>query len=167
MRTLFISFTLLLLIACQTKTSKSELNDPRPDLLKKLEGKWRMVGHVMGDSVEYKLNVRSVLSGVFTELHMVDIFDPPQYEALVFIGYDSTKNVIISHWLDSFGALYSIPHGTGIIDSNKIEFVVPYEERPFRDILTYYNENGEWTFLIESKSDSVNWKTFAEYKIFK
>ena len=139
MRTLFISFTLLLLIACQTKTSKSELNDPRPDLLKKLEGKWRMVGHVMGDSVEYKLNVISVLSGVFTELHMVDIFDPPQYEALVFIGYDSTKNVIISHWLDSFGALYSIPHGTGIIDSNKIEFVVPYEERPFRDILTYYH----------------------------
>ena len=165
MKSLLLWLGLVLSVSCHTRAPEAT-HPSRPDLLRKLDGKWLMTGHVMEDSVSYHLSVRPVLSGTFSELHMIDMADPPQYEALVFVGYDSTQNRVISHWLDSFGALYSIPHGTGVIRSNKIEFIVPYEKQPFRDILTFHPQSGTWTFLIESKSDEsdgAKWTTFARY----
>jgi hypothetical protein len=44
-----------------------------------------------------------VLNGRFVRLHMVDRSQPPEYEAMVFLGADST-NLVVAHWLDGFGA---------------------------------------------------------------
>lgn len=124
-----------------------------------------MVGDVMGKSVKYRLIVRPILVQTFTELHMTDVEEPPQYEARVFLGYDKESGQVIAHWLDVFGALGSIPHGTGHIADNTIEFTIPYPDGPFRDTLTYNSAAGTWRLTIEASEGSGEWKHFTAYEI--
>ncbi|MBI3284792.1 MAG: DUF1579 family protein [Burkholderiales bacterium] len=153
---------------CASKPAYSaSTEDPRPSLLASLDGDWVMVGDVRGKPVTYKLVVTPVLGNTFTELHMKDVQVPAHYEARVFIGYDKESNQIIAHWLDNFGAKYSIPHGTGNITENTIQFQIPYSHGPFRDTLTFDPIKKTWLFEIEASESSGNWKHFAKYEIKK
>jgi len=145
----------------------SKAPETRPALLAGMDGQWVMVGEVLGKPVKYSLIVSPVLAGSFTELHMTDVQSPPQYEARVFIGHDKDSSHIIVHWLDVFGGKGSIPHGTGQITGNSIEFIIPYTAGPFRDRLTYDTSNGKWLFTIESGQGSTQWKHFATYEIVR
>ena len=52
--------------------------DPRPPLLKQLDGEWVMKGDVLGKPVTYLLVAGPTLRARFTELHMRDTAEPPQ-----------------------------------------------------------------------------------------
>jgi hypothetical protein len=39
---------------------------------------------------------------------------PPKYEARVFIGPDTLAGRALAHWLDNFGAVYSVPPASTI-----------------------------------------------------
>ena len=137
----------------------------RPDILKALDGRWVMSGDVMGKTVTYKMIAAPTLQGTFTEMHMNDVQVPSEYEARVFIGYDLGSQTVIAHWMDSFGAKYSVPHGTGRITGNTIQFTIPYEGSPFRDTLTYNQKTKTWLFVIEISQTDGTWKHFARYDI--
>ncbi|HLE56884.1 MAG TPA: hypothetical protein VJB15_07365 [Rhodothermia bacterium] len=139
--------------------------ETRPTLLAALNGTWVMVGDVLGEPVKYNLIASPVLAGTFTELHMTDVQTPPQYEARIFIAHDRESGQIIVHWLDVFGGKGSVPHGTGQITDNMIEFIIPYADGPFRDRLTHDSRNGTWRFTIESSDVPGQWKHFAAYEI--
>ncbi len=94
---------------------------------------------------------------------MNDVQVPSQYEARIFIGFDSDSNQIIAHWMDSFGAQYSIPHGTGTISENVIEFIVPYPSSSFKDKFAYSPEDDSWTLEITAHQPDGTWKQFASY----
>jgi hypothetical protein len=64
-------------------------------------------------------------------MHMTDAQEPPQYEARVFIAHDSESGQVIVHWMDTSGGKGSVPHGTGKIDDDTIEFIIPCAEGPF------------------------------------
>lgn len=163
-RQLILTLTIISFVSCINKVKETPVPDSRPEILKKLDGTWLVTGQVQGDSVAYNLSVKPVLNNTFSELHMKDVSVPPQYEAIVFIGYDTAGKKIISHWMDSFGPAFSIPHGTGMIGQDRIEFIIPYEGNPFRDILTYNEKENSWSFIIESSQDSITWSNFASYK---
>jgi hypothetical protein len=170
-KTNFLSLTLFLLIilnilSCDKKETHIA-KDYRPEILKKLDGEWKGRGRVMGDSVEYLITGKPVLNTMFTQIHMVDVNNPPGYESLVFIGYDSVSRKVFAHWLDTFGGAYSVPHGTGTIDESKIEFFIPYPTSAFRDIFTFDKNTETWKLSIESQVDSLTWKNFASYDITK
>lgn len=139
--------------------------EKRPDLLQKLDGSWTMSGDVRGKPVTYSLEVKPSLLGAFTELRMQDVEVPAKYAATVYIGYDHTTKSVIVHWMDSFGAKYSIPHGTGGIKENTLEFTFPYEGGHFRDTFTFEPSAGYWTFTLESQQPDGSWKHFAKYKV--
>lgn len=139
--------------------------ETRPALLAALDGTWLMVGDVLGKPVRYRLMVSPVLAGAFTELHMTDVQEPPQYEARVFIAHDNESGHVIVHWLDTFGGKGSIPHGTGQLTGDTIEFTIPYDQGPFRDRLTRDKTSGAWRFTIESSEGTGQWKHFAAYDI--
>jgi hypothetical protein len=88
-----------------------------------------------------------------------------KYEARVFIGYDTQGMRIIAHWMDSFGAAYSIPPGVGGIESKQIRFEIPYADGPFRDTFVYDEARDVWTLDIESGDGKGQWQHFASYKI--
>src|SRR6476646_6219537 len=106
---------------------------PRNPVLEELVGRWRMEGNVRGKPVAYDLEAQRILDGRYIELHMKDIARPAQYEARVFIGEDTVSNRVIVHWLDSFGAAYSIPYGEGTAAGDTLQFDIPYPGAPFRD----------------------------------
>src|SRR6266480_4787439 len=113
-------------------------------------GTWTMSGTARGKPVAYDLEGKRILDGRYVELHMTDVQRPPKYEARVFIGEDTVTNHIIVHWLDSFGAAYSVPPGTGTISGDTLVFHVPYPDGDFRDTFVYHRENRTWSFLLES-----------------
>jgi hypothetical protein len=104
------------------------------------------------------------LQGTFTEIHMNDVQVPSEYEARVFIGVDKSGEVI-AHWLDSFGAKYSAPHGAGLVTDNTIVFYIPYPSGQFRDTLRYQPAEKTWTLVIEAAKPDGSWRHFAKYDI--
>jgi hypothetical protein len=132
-------------------------------LLDALVGSWEMRGHVQGDSVTYDLQARRVLQGRFVELHMEDVNRPPGYEARVFIGVDSVGQRYIAHWLDAFGAAYSIPHAVGGARGDTLLLTFAYSSGPFHDIFIYDRGQDLWRFRIESADSAGKRSLFAEY----
>jgi hypothetical protein len=133
-------------------------------LLERLVGDWRMVGQVRGEPATYALTARRTLQGRFVELHMVDVSTPPQYEARVFVGVDSAGRVV-AHWMDSFGAAFSIPHGEGRIAGDTVRFEIPYADGPFRDTFILDRRTGRWRFVLEAGDGKGGWSLFAEYDV--
>ncbi len=139
--------------------------DKRPALLQALDGQWVMTGDVLGKPVTYDMVAAPTLRDTFTELHMKDVQVPSEYEARVFIGVDPDSQTVIAHWLDNFGAKYSIPHGTGQLSVNTIQFTIHYDDGPFRDTLTFHPEARSWSFVIEASQPDGSWKHFARYEM--
>ncbi len=137
--------------------------DPRPAILQKLDGDWVVTGDVRGKPVQYRVLATPALQGKFTEISMKDVQVPSQYEARIFIGLDHDSNQVIAHWMDSFGAQYSVPHGTGSISENTIEFIVPYPGSSFKDRFEYSPESDAWTLEITAHQPNNEWKHFAKY----
>lgn len=124
-----------------------------------------MSGDVMGKPVTYRMTAGPTLQGAFTEIHMNDMQVPSEYEARVLIGYDTESKSVIAHWMDSFGAKYSIPHGTGSVTNNSIQFTIPYKAGPFRDTFTYDPDTNTWLFVLEASRPDGSWTHFARYNV--
>jgi hypothetical protein len=134
-------------------------------VLQRLVGSWRMVGTVRGRPASYRLQATRVLRGKFVELHMVDVAGSAGYEARVFLGVDSAGPRIIAHWLDNFGAGYSIPHAIGAARGDTIQFTFAYPDGPFRDTFVYDRARARWHFRLESGDSAGAWRPFAEYQV--
>ena len=139
-------------------------DSPAP-LLRQLDGSWRMSGDVRGKPVAYRMTAAPALQGTFTALRMKDVQVPAQYEAVVYIGYDAASKTVIAHWMDSFGPKSSIPHGTGKIDGNTIQFIFPYPTGPFRNTWRYDPAAASWQFVLEAGQPDGTWKHFARYEV--
>jgi len=155
-----------LLAGCAHRAAPASAQpDLRPALLAARDGSWIASGDVLGEAVTYTLIGSPVLGNSFTELHMVDQAETEPYEARVFIGYDEKSDQIYTHWLDNFGARFSIPHGTGTLSEDTILFIVPYEAGTIRDILVFDAEAMTWSFTIEAATPEGDWKHFAKYEL--
>lgn len=134
-------------------------------LLERLVGRWEMTGTVRSRPATYDLEAKRVLARQFVELHMVDVAQPPAYEARVFLGVDSAGARYIVHWLDRFGAAYSIPHAVGEAQGDTVRFTFAYASGPFRDTFVYDRPRDRWYFRLESGDSTGGWKLFAEYQV--
>lgn len=134
-------------------------------LLDRLVGEWQMTGSVRGEPATYTLTAARVLRGRFVELHIEDVTRPPAYEARVFIGVDSAGGRYIAHWLDGFGAGYSIPHATGEARGDTLVLLFPYPTGAFRDTFVYDRRSDTWRFRLEASDGAGGWRRFAEYLV--
>jgi hypothetical protein len=167
MNSLFRTVTVVLVLAATSSHAevRENTNDARPALLRALDGNWVMSGDVRGKPVSYTMVAAPALQGTFTEMRMKDAQVPAKYEAAVFIGYDAADQTVLAHWMDNFGPKYSIPHATGHIAGNTIQFIFPYKTGAFRDTLTYSPETSTWQFELESAQPDGSWKHFARYDV--
>lgn len=165
MRFVSILGSALLLAASALHAQEHPKIADRPAPLRALDGEWVMSGDVMGDPVRYRMVAGPTLQGAFTEIHMNDVQVPSQYEARVLIGYDEENKAVIVHWLDSFGARYSVPHGTGEVSETSIRFTIPYATGAFRDTFTYSPKSDSWTFVLEAARPDGTWQHFARYTV--
>jgi hypothetical protein len=159
----------LLLVALAASRSDGQ-GPPAPDsvadaFLQRLVGEWRMVGIVRGRPAEYRLKAERTLAQRYVELHMLDVALPPQYEARVFIGADTVRAGVLGHWLDSFGAAFSVPHGTGVVQGDTMTLTIAYPAGTFRDIIVLGPGPDEWVLRIDAATADGDWRRFAEYRI--
>ena len=134
-------------------------------LLEHFVGAWRMTGSVRGQPVTYAMDGVRVLQRRFVELHMEDVTRPPTYEARVFIGVDSVGGRYIAHWLDRFGAAYSIPHAIGEQHGDTLLLRFAYPDGAFRDTFVYHRQSDWWYFRLEGADSTGGWRLFAEYDV--
>ncbi|MCU0624621.1 MAG: alpha/beta hydrolase-fold protein, partial [Gemmatimonadaceae bacterium] len=140
---------------------------PPPDAvadrqLERLVGTWHLVGTVRGDSVAYYGTGRRILADRFVELHLLDRAVPAAYEARIAIGADTARRRVLAHWLDSYGAAFSVPAGSGAVSGDTLQFTLAYTDGPFRDTFVFGRDGG-WTLHIESRDARGRWQTFARY----
>ena len=102
-----------------------------------LVGEWKLTRQIRGRSLENTVTVEWVLNHQFLRVHMKDVQKPPQYEAMVFIGYDNTSERYVVHWIDVFGGRASETLGCGVRSGNSIKFIFEYPNGPFHNTFTW------------------------------
>ncbi|HEY3786401.1 MAG TPA: hypothetical protein VGL55_14070 [Steroidobacteraceae bacterium] len=132
-----------------------------------LQGAWLMEGTLAGKPVRYFAEGKRVLQGGFMKLHMIDTGSPPQYEADVFVGYDSRAKDYIGHWLDRFGAAGARVVARGERHDEQLVLLFPYPEGAFRDTFTWRPESRSWNLLLETQGRHGSWSTFANYNLIR
>lgn len=144
-------------LAAQTPASTDSL-------LERFVGQWAMAGTVRGSPATYALDVSRVLQGKFVELHMTDVHLPPGYEARAFLGADTAGTGVIAHWLDNFGAAYSVPTATGAARGDTLVLNFPYPTGAFRDTFVYDRTRDRWDMRLERANANGGWTLFAQYE---
>jgi hypothetical protein len=134
----------------------------RDELLDNLVGDWKLTRQIRGQSVENSVKAEWTLNHQFLLVHMKDLSSPPNYEAMVFIGYDNTSERYVVHWIDVFGGRFSETLGYGTRAGNAIKFVFEYSDGPFHNTFTWNPDSKRWIFLMEQKDQTGKWKVFAE-----
>jgi len=150
----------LLLVVPVFSDGPPPLEDP---FLDALSGHWTLTGRVMGEELVNEVDARWVLGHQFLELHLRDVADPPQYEALIFLGREAKTGRHIAHWLDVAGAGPSKVLGSGTRTGDTLVLLFPYPGHTFRDTFTLDRKAGTWTLLIEDRPEGKPWSTFASY----
>jgi hypothetical protein len=132
------------------------------DLLDNLAGDWKLTRTIKGQSTVNSVRAQWVLNHQFLLIHIKDVSDPANYEAMVYIGYDNTSDRYVTHWIDVFGGRFSETLGYGKRSGNSIKFVFEYPDGPFNNTFTWYPETKTWISLMEQKDSTGKWKVFAE-----
>ena len=112
----------------------------------------------MGRPAHHDFDAAWVLNHQFLRMRQSE---PPDYEAIVFVGYDNTSERYVAHWLDVYGGRFSETLGYGTRTGNSIRFVFEYPDGPFRNTFTWKPETRAWQFVLESKNKQGQWVNFA------
>jgi hypothetical protein len=128
--------------------------------LQNLVGDWTISRKTRGTVVTNSLNAEWVLQHRFVQLHMKDVADPPEYEALVLIGYDGSTETYVALWCDTFGGQYAAA-ASGKRVGNSIEFIFNYADGPFHNTFSW-DPAATWTFLMEAEGKDGKRQFFAE-----
>ena len=136
-----------------------------------LTGNWKIEGQVLGREAHHEVAAEWVLNHQFLRLHEKTLASAPvsesRYEAIWFLGYDSTSERYVLHLFDIFGTRYSEILGFGTRDGNSIRFVFEYPDGPFHNTYRWFPDNGSWQWLLEEKNKQGKWITFADFKLTK
>jgi len=134
------------------------LDDP---FLQNLVGSWDVSRRIRGTVVRNTLGAEWVLQHRFVQIHMKDAADPPEYEALVLIGFDAGTQRYVAHWCDSYGGQFSAV-AYGKREGNAIDFVFQYPDGPFHNTFFWNQDSGSWRLLMESEVKDGTRTFFAE-----
>jgi hypothetical protein len=132
----------------------------RDDFIDNLARNWTITRQIRGKEVHNTMTAQWVLNHQFLQLHMKDTADPPQYEAIILIGYAHADQQYIIHWCDVFGGKFSA-RGKGKRSGNSIEFKFDYDDGPFFNTFTWDENARTWTFKMESQDKDGKRALFA------
>lgn len=109
-------------------------------------------------------DVNWVLNHQFLRIHFLDVKKRlPEYEAMVFLGYDNMSERYVMHWLDVFGGRFSETLGYGTKkDESTILFVFEGPMGPLHNTISWDPKSKTWKMLIRQKNAEGKWALFAE-----
>jgi hypothetical protein len=152
-RGLMASAALIVLLGAPSAASGQEdrLNDP---LLDALTGQWVLRGEIRGKATMHDVDASWVLNHRFLRLHErsreTTTEGEPQYEADVFIGWDSAGNRYIVRWMDVYGGGFSLT-GSGQRNGPAIPLVFASGDDRFLTTFTFDGRAGTWNWTMDSE----------------
>ena len=158
-RIILLVLALTAIAACQEPPALDGPHRPlHDDLLDHVVGSSKLTGTIMGRPAHRDFDAAWVLNHQFLRMRQSG---PPDYEAIVFVGYDNTSERYVAHWVDVYGGRFSETLGYGTRTGNSIRFVFEYPDGPFRNTFTWKPETRAWQFVLESKNKQGQWVNFA------
>jgi hypothetical protein len=164
----FPTCLLFLVVAAVSKPTIAAEEQPdgpkrifKDDFIDNLAGDWKLTRKIRGKEVVNSFKAEWVLNHQFLQLHMKDVANPPEYEALVLIGYSYADKKYIAHWCDTYGGKFSAD-AFGIRSGDSIEFEFHYPDGPFYNTFTWDAKAKGWTFKMESLNKEGKRVLFAE-----
>ena len=158
-----LGFCSPLLVSSHSADQGDAMNKTFEDeLLNNLAGDWTLSRKMRGQNSLSTVHAEWVLNHQFLFIHMKEQSNPSQYEARVYIGYDTTSKKYIVHWIDMFGGRVSETLGYGTREGNAIKLEFNYPDGLFHNTLTWHPESKSWTTLMEQKDAKGKWTIFAE-----
>ncbi|HTY84329.1 MAG TPA: hypothetical protein VMB19_08920 [Silvibacterium sp.] len=123
---------LVLLVAVLSSVAVAQQPPLNSPLLDHLAGRWVLDGMIAGKHVTHDVDAEWVLDHHYLRVHEVSRektnLGKPQYEALVFIGWNEESKQYGCVWLDVFGGLSPLSIGMGTPKENEIAFVFKDEK---------------------------------------
>jgi len=133
---------------------KDKLQDA---FLDKFVGKWRIARQFKSRTSENAATIEWILDHQFLRIQMIDVNEPPEYEAHVYLGFDASKSKYVCHWIDVFGGQYSC-RGYGEREENSIRIAF---EDDLVNTFTFNEGTGTWTSKIDQTNDKGEWVNFC------
>jgi hypothetical protein len=167
-RVLMIAMTLalLLLTGAAAFAQQPTLQDP---LLDKMLGNWVLTGTITGKPVTHDVAIRWVLNHQFVEIHEVSqektSNGSPQYEAWVFLGWDSPKNRYVVHWIDVFGGGFS-SRGYAPKEESSIPIVFESDDGKFHTTFSLNRNTNIWFWAMDNEQNG-KLREFARLKMVR
>jgi hypothetical protein len=148
-------------------------NGPLTD---QLVGDWLLQGTIAGKETVHGVHAQWVLNREYVELHEVsrekNSSGVPNYEAIIYIAWDSKAGEYACLWLDSTEGGALSPEGIKRIgrakpDGNKIPFVFKISATEnLRNTFIYDKNTGTWQWTIDDdKAGKV--EQFAKVRLTK
>lgn len=159
-----------LLIAFVQPVAFAQAPSPwRDDLVDHMAGTWNLDGQVMGRDAHHKVEAEWVLNHQFLRIHEKTDSRAPSsersYEAIWFLGYDTTSKRYVLHLMDIFGGRFSETLGYGSRHDNEIQFVFDYPDGSFHTAYRWSPSTDTWQWLMEQKDKDGKWTKFADLKL--
>jgi hypothetical protein len=149
---LWVSGAVALVLARSTVAASSSLNDP---LLDRLIGTWVLRGDIAGKQVTHAVEVQWVLAHQYIQIRETSrsrtAAGAPDYDAIVYIGWNPDLRQYACLWLDSTGGngLVGWAFGHADADATKLAFL-------------FSDKNGDPsvhnTFAYDRTTDTWRWK---------
>ena len=155
------SVAIRLLAACTLTLHAQQASDP---FLQRLTGHWNASGTMGGDPVGYRINASWVLNDRFLLIDLSDTAKVPQYQAQVYIGYDSLSERYVAHWLDSFGARFAETLGYGTRTGDTLSFRFEYPDGPFINAFMFDPAARSWRMHCTTKNSKGDRVVFGDIR---
>jgi len=143
------------LVAQSTVAAPSSLHDP---LLDRLLGTWVLRGVIAGKPVTHVVEAQWVLAHEYIQIHETSrsktAHGAPEYEAIVYIGWNPDNKQYACLWLDTTGgnglAGWAIGHARA--DSTRLAFVFsdPAGEPSVHNTFAFDRLTNSWQWTIEN-----------------
>jgi hypothetical protein len=143
------------LVAQSAVAAPSSLNDP---LLDRLVGTWVLRGEIAGKPVTHAVKVQWVLAHEYIQIRETSrsktADGAPEYDAIVYIGWNPDKRQYACLWLDSTGGngLVGWAFGHAEPEATKLAFVFSDEngDPSLYNTFAYNRMNNSWHWAIEN-----------------
>jgi len=137
-------------------------------LLDHLAGNWVLRGTIMDKANTHDIAAEWVLGHQYLRIHEVsrekDAHGLPDYEAMVFIGWDQPTGEYVCAWLDTYGGVTPASIGHAKRDGNELHFLFKDKDGVFHTRFVYHPEAGNWEWRMDSEEKGAL-KPFARVKL--
>jgi hypothetical protein len=126
-------------------------------LLEKMTGKWVMAGTIDNKPTTHDISVEWVLDHLYLQIKEVSrekkADGSAEYQAIVYIGWDSKLNKYSCLWLDNTGGSGLNPGAYGYAErlDDKIPFLFKIAGTNFHTTFMYDKSSDTWQWLMDGE----------------